>query len=99
MKTLTDKALVKLAQAYIDSLSHVVYALDGEDKEIDFYSKKVVGKMACAYVLLDENYKGTISKIRVIDKEGDIVAEDNRVYTRTTDKALYIAFKHDFSEV
>ena len=99
MKTLTDKALTKLAQNYIDSISHVVYALDGEDREIQFFSKKVIGKMACAYVLLDENYKGTISKVRVIDKDGDIVAQDNRVYIKTTNKALYIAFKHDFTEV
>ena len=99
MKTLTETGLVKLAQYYIDTISHVTYELDGEERRIEFFSKKVIGKKACAYVLLDENYKGTITKIRVIDKDGDIVAQDNRVYAKTTDKALYIAFKHDFTEV
>ncbi|MGM9544771.1 MAG: hypothetical protein ACI3T9_07270 [Romboutsia timonensis] len=99
MKTLTDVALSKMAQLYIDSLSHVLYKLDGEEKQIDFFSKKVVGRMAQAYVFFDENYKGTITNIRVIDKDGDIVAKDSKVYERTTDKALYVAFKHEFTEV
>ena len=99
MKTLTDVALSKMAQLYIDSLSHILYKLNGEERQIDFFSKKVVGRMAQAYVFFDENYKGTITDIRVIDKDGDIVAKDSRVYERTTDKALYVAFKHEFTEV
>ena len=47
----------------------------------------------------DDNYKGTITNIRVYDKEGDIVEIDDRVYERTSDKALYVAFKHEFTEV
>ena len=99
MKTLTDIALNKMANYYLDSLSHVLYNLDGEEKRLDFFSKKVVGKTVQAYVFFDENYKGKITDIRVIDKDGDIVAVDNKVYERTTNKALYVAFKHEFTEV
>ena len=99
MRTLTDLALNKMANYYLDSLSHVLYNLDGEEKRLDFFSKKVVGRMAQAYVFFDENYKGKITDIRVIDKDGDIVAVDNKVYERTTNKALYVAFKHEFTEV
>ena len=99
MKSLTDTALIKMANAYIDSLSKVKYKLDGVEKEIDFFSKKVVGKTAQVYVFFDENYKGKITDIKVIDKDGDVVAVDNKVYERTTEKALYIAFKHEFTEV
>lgn len=99
MKSLTDTALIKMANAYIDSLSKVKYKLDGVEKEIDFFSKKVVGKTAQAYVFFDENYKGKITDIKVIDKDGDVVAVDNKVYERTTEKALYVAFKHEFTEV
>lgn len=99
MKSLTDVALIKMANAYIDSLSKVKYELDGEEREIDFFSKKVVGKTAQAYVFFDENYKGKITNIRVIDKDGDVVAIDNKIYERTSDKALYVAFKHEFMEV
>ena len=99
MKTLTDLALNKMANYYLDSLSHVLYNLDGEEKRLDFFSKKVVEKTVQAYVFFDENYKGKITDIRVIDKDGDIVAVDNKVYERTTNKALYVAFKHEFTEV
>ena len=99
MKTLTDIALNKMANAYLNSLSHVVYKLNGEEKRIDFFKKKVAGNTVQAYVFFDENYKGNITDIRVIDKDGDVVAVDNKVYERTTNKALYVAFKHEFTEV
>ena len=99
MRTLTDLALNKMANYYLDSLSHVLYNLDGEERRLEFFSKKVVGKTVQAYVFFDENYKGKITDIRVIDKDGDIVAVDNKIYERTTNKALYVAFKHEFTEV
>ena len=99
MKTLTDIALNKMANYYLDSLSHVLYNLDGVEKQIDFFKKRVVGRTAQAYVLFDENYKGKITDIRVIDKDGDIVAQDPKVYERVSAKALYVAFKHEFTEV
>ena len=99
MKTLTDLALNKMANYYLDSLSHVLYKLDGVEKQIDFFKKKVIGNTVNIYVFFDENYKGKITDIRVIDKDGDVVAVDNKVYERTTNKALYVAFKHEFTEV
>ena len=99
MKTLTDLALNKMANNYLNSLSHVLYKLDGEEKRLEFFSKKVVRRTVQAYVFFDENYKGKITDIRVIDKDGDVVAVDNKVYERTTNKALYVAFKHEFTEV
>ena len=99
MRTLTDVALNKMANAYLDSLSHVLYNLDGEERRLEFFSKKVIGNTVNIYVFFDENYKGKITDIRVIDKDGDVVALDNKVYERTTNKALYVAFKHEFTEV
>ena len=99
MKTLTDLALNKMANNYLNSLSHVLYKLDGEEKRLEFFKKKVIGRTVQAYVFFDENYKGKITDIRVIDKDGDVVAVDNKVYERTTEKALYVAFKHEFTEV
>ena len=99
MRTLTDVALNKMANAYLDSLSHVLYNLDGEERRLEFFKKKVIGNTVNIYVFFDENYKGKITDIRVIDKDGDVVAVDNKVYERTTNKALYVAFKHEFTEV
>ena len=99
MKTLTDLALNKMANNYLNSLRHVLYKLDGEKKRLEFFKKKVIGNTVNIYVFFDENYKGKITDIRVIDKDGDVVAVDNKVYERTTNKALYVAFKHEFTEV
>ena len=41
MKTLTDLALNKMANNYLNSLSHVLYKLDGEEKRLEFFKKKV----------------------------------------------------------
>ena len=99
MRTLTDLALNKMANNYLNSLSHVLYKLDGEEKRLEFFKKKVIGNTVNIYVFFDENYKGKITDIRVIDKDGDVVAVDNKIYERTTNKALYIAFQHEFTEV
>ena len=99
MKTLTDLALKKMANTYLNSLSHVLYDLDDVEKQIDFFKKKVDGNTVQAYVFFDENYKGKITNIVVIDRDGDVVAVDNKVYERTTERALYVAFKHEFTEV
>ena len=69
MKTLTDLALNKMANNYLNSLSHVLYDLDDVEKQIDFFKKKVDGNTVQAYVFFDENYKGKITNIRVIDKQ------------------------------
>ena len=99
MQTLTEKALNKMAQTYINSLSHVLYDLNGVERQTGFFKKSAVENIAQAYVFFDENYKGTITNIRVLDKDGDIVEVDNKIYERTSDKALYVAFKHEFTEV
>ena len=66
MRTLTDLALNKMANYYLDSLSHVLYNLDGVEKQIDFFKKKVVGNTVQVYVFYDENDKDKITDIRVI---------------------------------
>lgn len=100
MKTLTAIGLNKMAKSYIDNLSHVLYDLDNVEKRIDFFKKEVNVDTAEAFVFFDENYLGDISNIRCIDKDGDIVAIDTNIYPRPKDgdKALYIAFKHQFKE-
>ena len=99
MKTLTALGLNKVATTYQNSLSHVLYKLDGIEGQTDFFKIEIKENTVIAYVFFDDSYKGTISDIRVIDTDGDIVAEDKRVYERTVEKALYVVFKHEFVEV
>lgn len=99
LKTLTDLGLNKIATTYKNSLSHVLYKLDGVEGQTDFFKIEIKENTVIAYIFFDESYKGSISDIRVIDKDGDVVAVDNKAYKRTTEKALYVVFKHEFVEV
>lgn len=99
MRTLTDLALNKMANNYLNSLSHVLYKLDGVENQTTFFKTEIKDNTVAAYIFFDESYKGKISDIRVIDKDGDTVAQDKKVYERTVEKALYVIFKHEFVEV
>ena len=99
MKALTGTALNKIAIRYYESLSHILYEQNGEEKEIDFSDKTISENIVQVHVLFNESYKGDITHIRVIDKDGDVAAEDNRIYRSTSRKALYISFKHEFTEI
>lgn len=99
LKTLTNLGLNKIATTYKNSLSHVLYKLDGVEDQTDFFKIEIKDNTVAAYVFFDESYKGKISDIRVIDKDGDTVAQDKKVYERTVEKALYVIFKHEFVEV
>ena len=55
MQTLTEKALNKMAQTYINSLSHVLYDLNGVERQTGFFKKSAVENIAQAYVFFDEN--------------------------------------------
>ena len=99
MKTLTEAGLNKIANFYLDSLSHALYKLDGVDHEINFINKLVEGNTVKVYIYFEESYTGSISDIRIIDKDGEVVAKDPRVYERSVEKVLYVAFKHEFMEV
>ena len=99
MKTLTDLGLNKIATTYKNSLSHVLYKMDGIEKQADFFKIEIKENTVLAYVFFEENAIGKISDIRVIDVDGDIVARDKRIYNKTVEKVLYVIFKHEFTEV
>ena len=42
MQTLTEKALNKMAKSYINSLSHVLYTLNGKEMQTGFFKKTVI---------------------------------------------------------
>ena len=99
MRTVTDKTLSKLAKVYFDSLDHVLYEFNGEEKETEFTFKKIDGNIVHICILFEESILGKIGNIRAIDKDGDVAAVDPKTYRKTSEKMLYISFKHEFVEV
>ena len=99
MKTLTNEYLNKIATSYYNNLSHVLYDFDGVETRAEFFKKEIEDNTVKYCVFFPENNKGNISNIRVIDLEGNVVAKDIKTYKKTIYKSLYIAFKHEFTEV
>ena len=99
MRNLTDIAFKKMTQFYLDSLDYALYDLDGTEQRIEFHSKEAINNFVQVSIFFDFSCNGVINNIRVIDKDGDVVAIDSKEYKDIGGKALYIAFKHYFSEV
>ena len=92
MKTLTDLALNKMANNYLNSLSHVLYKLDGVENQTTFFKTEIKDNTVAAYVFFDESYKGKISDIRVIDKDGDTVSQGALSSSSVTSKSSTVGY-------
>lgn len=99
MTTLTEKAILKQAQRFIDSIDHALYDLDGEEKQIGIFKKQVEGNDTIKiYVFFDDGIVGDVGNVKLIDTDGDIVAQSSKHYVKPTQKGLYIAFKYKYVE-
>lgn len=99
MKTLTEKGILKHAQRFVDSIDHALYELDGEEKEIGIFKKQVEGKDTIKiYVFFDDGIVGDVGNVKLVDSDGDIVAESIKHYVKPSEKGLYIAFKYTYIE-
>lgn len=99
-KTLTDIGIQKIGRRFVDSVSHANYTLNGEPKTIPLFRTIVNGSDVRVYVYFDDTIIGDVSNVELVDKDGDIVAtSDDKVFTKTTGKGLYVAFKYNVREM
>lgn len=99
MSTLTQLGINKQAQRFSDSISHATYESDGAPKIIPIFNNIVEGETVKIYVFFDDTIIGNISDVKLVDKDGDVVAESDRAFTKPREKGLYIAFKYKYSEM
>ena len=58
------------------------------------------GASARVYIYFDDTVIGDVAEVQLVDKDGDVIASANeRVFTKTPGKGLYIAFKYNILEV
>ena len=99
-KTLTDLGIQKIGRRFVDSIDHANYTLNGEPKTIPLFRTIVNGSDVRVYVYFDDTIIGDVSNVELVDKDGDIVAtSDDKVFTKTTGKGLYVAFKYNVREM
>lgn len=99
MKTLTEVGLRKQAQRFSDSIAHASYDNDGVPKTIPIFNNIVEGDSVKIYVFFDDAVIGSVGNVQLVDKDGDVVAQSDRVFTKPKEKGLYIAFKYKYAEM
>lgn len=99
MKTLTEVGLRKQAQRFSDSISHASYDNEGAPKTIPIFNNIVEGESVKIYVFFDDTVIGSVSNVKLVDKDGDVVAQSDRVFSKPREKGLYVAFKYKYAEM
>lgn len=99
-KTLTDIGIQKIGQRFVDSVHHANYTLNGEPKTVPPFRTIVKGSDVRVYIYFDDTIIGDVSNVELVDKDGDVVAtSDDKVFTKTPGKGLYVAFKYNVKEM
>lgn len=99
MKTLTEVGINKQAQRFVDSLSHAAYEIGGVERTIDIFKTSIVGDTVKVFVYFDDSVDGEIGNVKLVDKDGDVVAKAESIFNKPRTKGLYIAFKYKFVEM
>ena len=95
MKTLTSIGIQKIGQRFVDSVDHAAYTLNGVPQTVEPFRRFVR-----VYIYFDDTVIGDVAEVQLVDKDGDVIASANeRVFTKTPGKGLYIAFKYNILEV
>ncbi|MGN0712011.1 MAG: hypothetical protein ACI4LO_09625 [Anaerovoracaceae bacterium] len=100
MLTLTERGIEKQAQAFMESIHHGSFKVNGiEVDNVPLYKKERNGDTIRLYIMVGTEYEGTISEIKLIDAEGDIVAMSSEVISKPDSKGLYVTFKYKYTEM
>lgn len=90
----------KIGQRFVDSVDHAAYTLNGVPQTVEPFRRFVQGASARVYIYFDDTVIGDVAEVQLVDKDGDVIASANeRVFTKTPGKGLYIAFKYNILEV
>ena len=98
-KTLTELGIEKIGRRLADSVDHAAYTLNGEPKTVAPFRKIVASGSAKVYVYFDETVSGRVADVQLIDTDGDVIAQTDRVFDKPPSKGLYVAFKYNIKEM
>lgn len=99
MKMLTTSWMQKQASAMLNSIDKVEYELNEEVREMKAFNGYVEGNTVHISILFNDLTTGRIGNIKLIDKDGDVVAVDSRRFLKPASKGIYIMFKYSFTEM
>ena len=97
-KTLTVIGIEKHVKRFSDSIISAKYRLSGVEKDLALFKKVISGNEVKIYLYFDDGIVGNITNIKLIDDEGDEIAEVEQGFIKESSKGLYILFKYKFVE-
>lgn len=97
-KTLTAVGIEKIGRRFADSVDHAAFTLNGEPKTVGPFRKLTTADTVKIYIYFDDTVSGNVADVQLIDTDGDVVAQTDRVFEKPQSKGLYIAFKYNIIE-
>lgn len=91
--------LNKTAGSILGLLDHARCILDGENQDIPIYDTKVEGNVVSVFVLFDNQYTGQITRVELIDTDGDVYASQPENVEKVDSKLFLATFKFTITEV
>lgn len=99
MLTLTTIGIEKQAQAFLDSIHHGRFKVNGVTIDnAPLYKKERTGDTIRIYLTVGLEHSEKISELQLIDKEGAVVAQSEEVIEKPDNKGIYVTFKYKYQE-
>lgn len=99
MLTLTTIGIEKQAQRHLDSLHHGQFKVNGVIVDnAPLYKKERSGDTIRIYLTIGPEYVGNISEIKLIDNDGDVVAQSSEIIAKPASKGIYVTYKYRYQE-
>jgi len=99
MLTLTTTGIEKQAQRHLDSLHHGQFKVNGVLVDnAPLYKKERSGDTIRIYLTIGPEYAGNISEIKLIDIDGDAIAQSTEVIAKPDNKGIYVTYKYKYKE-
>jgi len=99
MRTLTQVGISKQLARLQTSLSHATYLLNGSPRQVNIFKTELTGDLIRIFVYLDDTVSGTVSRISLVDVDGDVIALADRSFSKPQVQGLYSVFAYRFVEV
>ncbi|WHH58320.1 hypothetical protein [Petroclostridium sp. X23] len=91
--------LTKTTNFINDLIARGRYTIGGVVKYIDIYKTEVSGNTITKYLYIANEDAGTITNLKLIDKDGDIYADRPDSISKASNKGILVSFKITISEV
>lgn len=99
MRTLSDAAIEKQAQQFLDSLSYCQFKLDGKLMDnIPIYNKKRIENTIQVSIMIGYDCAGTITAVQIIDKDGLPVIVSGETVLKPESRGTYLTFRYKYLE-